>query len=264
MNIVESNSIININNSTYYFSFWTKFKDYFEKLSNINSSFTLAKPSTKNYIDLKYGSSEHHIVIRRSLSKNTISSELYIRFDNALFSYLKTKLLHNPIFSFDDKPSSKSMRIIIAVPFNSALNDDSWFEWIINQSTLLHSILIESQDDIYDTIAISKLDKYYEGAVTTITVNKYERNADARNKCLEHYGCTCQVCNLNFLDKYGKVGKGFIHVHHIVALHEISEEYQVDPINDLIPICPNCHSMLHRKIDGQYLSIDELKSCLKF
>lgn len=37
------------------------------------------------------------------------------------------------------------------------------------------------------------------------------------------------------------------HVHHIVPVSQIGLDYVIDPLKDLIPVCPNCHSMLHRK-----------------
>ena len=46
---------------------------------------------------------------------------------------------------------------------------------------------------------------------------------------------------------YGEIAKGFIHVHHLIPLSEIKENYQVNPKTDLIPVCPNCHAMLHRQ-----------------
>jgi len=55
------------------------------------------------------------------------------------------------------------------------------------------------------------------------------------------------------------VGKDFIHVHHLVPLHTIDANYKIDPIDDLIPVCPNCDAMLHRKVEGQYPSIADLK-----
>lgn len=99
-----------------------------------------------------------------------------------------------------------------------------------------------------------------EGAKTTIEVNKYERSYVARQKCIDENGCYCHICGLDFEKRYGKVGKNFIHVHHKIPLNEIKEEYIIDPINDLIPVCPNCHAMLHRKVDDRYLSINELKN----
>ncbi|MBE4909203.1 HNH endonuclease [Bacillus luteolus] len=98
-----------------------------------------------------------------------------------------------------------------------------------------------------------------EGKRKTISVNVYERNPIARKKCMDYYGAECQVCKMNFEDTYGKVGRDFIHVHHIIPLHEIQQDYIVDPIKDLIPVCPNCHAMLHRKENGAYLSIEQLR-----
>ena len=98
-----------------------------------------------------------------------------------------------------------------------------------------------------------------EGKRKSVMVNVYERNPFARKQCIDYYGVQCQVCNLDFEKAYGEVGKDFIHVHHIKPLHQIQQGYIVDPIKDLIPICPNCHSMLHRKVNGVYLSIEQLR-----
>ena len=106
-------------------------------------------------------------------------------------------------------------------------------------------------------------ENYFEGAVKTVSVNKYERNTAARKKCIEYHGCECSVCGLSFEKMYGELGKDFIHVHHIVPLNMIKEKYEVDYKTDLIPVCPNCHAMLHRKVDGKYYSVDELKSIVK-
>jgi hypothetical protein len=97
---------------------------------------------------------------------------------------------------------------------------------------------------------------YYEGLKAIVSVNRYERNSEARKKCIEYYGLNCSVCNFNFEEKYGELGKGFIHVHHLTQLASINKSYQLDPIKDLRPVCPNCHSMLHKCTPP--LSISEL------
>jgi hypothetical protein len=102
-----------------------------------------------------------------------------------------------------------------------------------------------------------KKEQFYEGAVKQITVNSYERDVKARQKCIEIYGLNCAVCGFNFEEKYGKLGKNFIHIHHLNPLSEIREKYIVDPEKDLRPVCPNCHAMLHKK--KETLSIEELK-----
>ena len=118
---------------------------------------------------------------------------------------------------------------------------------------------VTSSQDIYpDEIADDP--NYLEGAKKATLVNAYERNSAARNKCIEHFGYDCAVCKFNFSKEYGQLGVGFIHVHHLVDLAEIENEYHVDPIKDLRPVCPNCHAMLHKRKPSY--SITELQSYL--
>ncbi len=88
--------------------------------------------------------------------------------------------------------------------------------------------------------------QFTEGAAKRITVNAYERNPDARKACIAHYGTVCVVCGFDFAQKYGEVGEGFTHVHHLRDLATMGEKFEVDPVKDLRPVCPNCHAMLHR------------------
>ncbi len=88
---------------------------------------------------------------------------------------------------------------------------------------------------------------YPEGALKKVVVNSYERNQKARTKCIQIYGARCSCCDFDFEKKYGDIGVGFIHVHHINPVSGISEEYKVDPERDLRPVCPNCHAMIHRR-----------------
>lgn len=100
--------------------------------------------------------------------------------------------------------------------------------------------------------------EYLEGTKSTITVNSYERNPEAREKCIEHFGCFCAVCGFDFEKNYGVLGVNYIHVHHLIPLNQIKKEYSVDPIKDLVPVCPNCHAMIHR--GRKSISIEELKN----
>lgn len=99
--------------------------------------------------------------------------------------------------------------------------------------------------------------KIIEGAKKTITVNSYERNSRARSICINFYGKICSVCGFDFRKTYGEIGKDFIHVHHLKRISEIGNEYEIDPIKDLRPVCPNCHAMLHKKEPP--LAIEDLK-----
>lgn len=94
---------------------------------------------------------------------------------------------------------------------------------------------------------MSSPDEFVEGATGKVYVNRYERNPAARVACLAHHGRACCVCGMNFADRYGSIAASFIQVHHLRPLSEIQSEYRVDPINDLRPICPNCHAVVHLK-----------------
>ena len=99
-----------------------------------------------------------------------------------------------------------------------------------------------------------------EGIKRTISVNAYERSSKARELCVKHWKAICAVCEFDFEKTYGELGNGFIHVHHRIPVSQIGKSYQVDPINDLRPVCPNCHAMLHSR--KQTLEIDELKNII--
>lgn len=102
---------------------------------------------------------------------------------------------------------------------------------------------------------------FEEGNKIRALTNKYERNSVNREICLSHYGYNCAVCGINFEKFYGPVGKKFIHVHHVIPVSEMGEHFIVDPLNDLVPVCPNCHSMMHRA-DPPY-TVEELKNMIK-
>jgi len=101
---------------------------------------------------------------------------------------------------------------------------------------------------------------FTEGSKKQVIVNAYERNPKARQECIKYYGTKCFICGFDFEKKYGEIGRGFIHVHHIKPLSEINEKYEVNPIQDLRPVCPNCHAMIHKQKPAY--SIEEIQSLL--
>jgi hypothetical protein len=107
---------------------------------------------------------------------------------------------------------------------------------------------------------VTGADSFHEGAANRVLVNKYERDARARSRCIEHHGTICAACRFDFGARYGSHGAGFIHVHHLKLLSELGDNYEIDPVKDLIPVCPNCHAMIHRRSPA--LTIDELKALL--
>jgi ribosomal protein L18E len=111
-----------------------------------------------------------------------------------------------------------------------------------------------------DEVIITPGQKYFEGSLKQVTVNAYERDFEARKKCIDHHGLCCKICGFNFGKIYGEAGKGYIHVHHLKPLSEICEKYEVDPLVDLIPVCPNCHVILHKRKPPY--SLEEVKKMM--
>ncbi|RFP59640.1 MAG: HNH endonuclease [Limnothrix sp. CACIAM 69d] len=125
--------------------------------------------------------------------------------------------------------------------------------WVIKKSRKLSNGLFPNEVDSEQI--------FREGAVRQVIVNAYERDPNARQKCIDYYGLSCSVCDFNFGKVYGQLGEGFIHVHHLRLISEIAEEYEVDPVQDLRPVCPNCHAMIHRT--SHLYSIEEMKNIIE-
>ena len=102
-----------------------------------------------------------------------------------------------------------------------------------------------------------------EGAVRQRRVNWYERDPKNRKSAIKKHGVRCLGCDLEMEERYGKIAKGFIHVHHAKPLSTVPEDYQPD-IDDLVPLCPNCHAVVHlrerRSKKKRPLTIKELQA----
>lgn len=116
---------------------------------------------------------------------------------------------------------------------------------------------------VYPDELDKKEEQFVEGQKKQVTVNHYERDRIARRECIEYYAkdgrICCQICGFDFGKFYGEEYTNIIEVHHIKPLAEIGKSYKVNPKKDLIPVCPNCHTVLHSKV-GE--SVKELKERL--
>jgi 5-methylcytosine-specific restriction protein A len=145
-----------------------------------------------------------------------------------------------------------------SIPFEVASGLES--EWtrflagmnVVQQHTVEAHVLSEEVEEPH---------RYLEGAVKTTTVNAYERDPQARRACIANHGLSCSICGFNFEATYGDIGIGYIVVHHLRPLSEISQEHELDPVWDLRPVCPNCHAMIHSKRPAY--TIEEIKARLR-
>ena len=128
------------------------------------------------------------------------------------------------------------------------------FDYLIDKEIPYYEQLIQEQLDTEKQEAA----QLQEGAAENKMLNKYERNPKARAACIAAHGTACAVCGTDFGKAYGPEFTGKIEVHHIIPISKIGEEYVIDPIEDLIPVCPNCHTALHSKKTGVY-TVEELR-----
>lgn len=115
----------------------------------------------------------------------------------------------------------------------------------------------ETSVNLYPEVATGPL---VEGSTTTVLINAFERNRAARNRCVQHYGAVCAVCGFRFAERYGSVADGVIHVHHVRPISTIGARYEIDPVEDLRPVCANCHVVIHRREPP--FSIEEVREFL--
>lgn len=155
----------------------------------------------------------------RSLFKGDLNLLMFARWDNksTLFSYLGQPSITKFV---NDISVSQSVRTIkLELKFNSKFTQDVE-ETYVNYGE--------------------------EGSKQTKIATSYERNPRLRAECIRIHGCTCAICGFDFEKEYGVLGQNFCHVHHIIPLSEVGENHKVSPQDDLIPVCPNCHAMLHK------------------
>jgi 5-methylcytosine-specific restriction protein A len=143
--------------------------------------------------------------------------------------------------------------------FFNGLPDDKNFVWQLRPELVeaLEKMGLTDDERFPDELPTDTAETLFEDIKRTITVNTYERNSKARELCVKHWKAICSVCDFDFEKTYGELGKGFIHVHHLIPVSQIGKTYEVDPVKDLRPVCPNCHAMLHKK--SPPYAIDEMK-----
>ena len=133
---------------------------------------------------------------------------------------------------------------------------------LFNKSYLLPLAKMYQPTSIINQIPeeLTDSDRFIEGSVRKISVNAYERSPQARRACIQHHGTDCIVCGFNFAEVYGAYAEGVIHIHHLTPISALKGEKEVDPVTDLVPVCPNCHTVIHLR--GECLSIIEMRSLI--
>lgn len=103
-----------------------------------------------------------------------------------------------------------------------------------------------------------------EGQSRTSLVNLRKRSASLRDAKVQsmlkknngRLICEVPKCGFDFYEKYGELGKGYIHVHHKYPLGKAHKNGQETTLDDLIVVCANCHAMIH--LGSECRDINEL------
>lgn len=80
------------------------------------------------------------------------------------------------------------------------------------------------------------------------------RNPALRQQCLDKYGYQCQCCGMDFAEMYGEeLGANFIEVHHLKLISTFEKDGVPENfLENLVPLCSNCHSMIHHIKDSEH------------
>ena len=147
--------------------------------------------------------------------------------------------VNKKIVNFDDASTGLKMAIIFAF-------------------SVLLPLITEDSEELLEH---SSLDFKEEGRRYSIEVNKYERSRVNRAIALEVHGFSCFGCKNRMTDLYGPIGEGVIHVHHLEPVSMMEGPRVLNPALDLVPLCPNCHSIAHRRKPP--LNISELEEIIR-
>jgi 5-methylcytosine-specific restriction protein A len=104
-------------------------------------------------------------------------------------------------------------------------------------------------------------ESFSEGKILSRVHRLRERNATIIKKKKEEVfkdtgKLECEVCNFDFSEQYGDLGKGYAECHHTLPLSTLKGQSKTK-LSDLAIVCANCHRMLHRS--NHWLSVAELK-----
>lgn len=205
-------------------------------------------------------------MLRTMGSASTEQKLLFKSFANAALNrrYVLRMVINDKVVdpvSINTWPQSwKDLSINIRMPFvDMHTGDDNVMNEIIFISESITGMILSLLPT--EDISNESVEGYAEGNLSQTLVNKYERHPLNRAACIQLKGTSCAVCDFNFKETYGSLGEGFIHIHHLTPVSQLGSDYVIDPVKDLVPVCPNCHYMLHRRTPP--LTIEELRKVLQ-
>lgn len=191
------------------------------------------------------------------LQKNRIATDgnIYTHLDAAFWKDISTDYLVDEQSTLEERHYAGQVMNALKfymgfIKFNKTANYKKLFAAKLKKEQSKNDQLSGTQPDVSDFSTPEEEGAARpEGFVSQVCVTHYERNPKDRQKALEKYGYRCLVCGMDFEATYGAIGKQFIEVHHLYPVCNMGEDYRFDPLDEatgLVPLCSNCHSMIHR------------------
>lgn len=178
------------------------------------------------------------------------------------YSYLG--MLVDAFDELDDRAIQKSVnRLLKKNGFSSNYSTENYAYTLakafVERANL--SVFLSGGESAHSNSLNSIPPQFKEGSRIPVWVERIERDRNARQACIQYFGTDCQVCGMNFEVLYGQIGRGFIHVHHHRnQIAHCNGEQPVNPLEDLIPVCPNCHAMIHSQ--KEMLTLEQTRQLL--
>ena len=182
-------------------------------------------------------------------------------------AYLKD--IYSNVANIYDKPLGKNWKAVIRATLEINSSDSDAF----NGEDLFYSVeglgnghwgLRNFESKTYVELT-QEDDEFSEGKILLKNHLQRERNVKlielSKKKFIEKHGhLFCEICGFDFEEVYGELGKKFIEAHHIKPVSQMTENEKTN-IDDIVMVCSNCHSMIHRK--KPWLTVDKIKSIIK-
>lgn len=211
---------------------------------------SLVHRNTKTSMDLEL--SDTRIIVKFNLSAVQFISENSFRNISRLSTFIRAE----PILFKGDREVGKLKDADQLYIYSDFIDISEAGEIAVAMEELLNIVFLAACTANTDLSP----DRFKEGAEYFSNSKKLERSSAARKRAVELHGVNCAVCNLNFEAVYGDIGKEYIHIHHLTPISNAGYN-EINPDTDLVPVCPNCHAMIHK--ESPPIPIQKMKEILK-
>ncbi len=190
---------------------------------------------------------------------------IYERTDHNYYDRIRDRIATNPVMRTED--SEADLKYSVHLRTYSEFLDSKFLKDLFKQKMMINmntpSSTTSTPAESPKTPSTPKERDMTEGEKKHVEYETAHRNPALRQACIDKYGYQCQCCGMDFTSLYGEeLGARFIEVHHLKMISTYDESRPADYIENLVPLCSNCHAMIHHGKDGP-LTLGELRQAYK-